>query len=237
MQKKRLKCFLIFGIVLIVCFLPILFVFMASEKIDKDVTYLDISIKTSNLTIKKGKSFYVDCKNKKTDFKINDNKAIIKENSKDSIVITIPDSVKLNQVYIDLGEGELELDYLKTDFFDLLGGSKANINNLIVNNKTDINGCNSVDINNSIINNLDLFVLDSKININGEFKGQTEISGGTGILNINLKDNDYNYTLSNIEGTLTIDNHQVTKDGKYYSGNKKIAIKDCYGKIKISMKE
>ena len=104
----------------------------------ENIKYLDIDVNSSNLVIKPGNSFIIETNNKHIKYKIDNNELKIKEEGyhltnsklKSELIITIPDT-NLNEIDINTGAGNLNIDSINTEKLDIdLGTGTTLINNL-----------------------------------------------------------------------------------------------------------
>ena len=92
----------------------------------ENIKYLDIDVNSSNLVIKPGNSFIIETNNKHIKYKVDNNELKIKEEGyhltnsklKSELIITIPDT-NLNEIDINTGAGNLNIDSINTEKLDI----------------------------------------------------------------------------------------------------------------------
>lgn len=211
--------------------------------INSNASILNIDLKISSLTIKKGNTLNVVSNNKYITVDKNKGLLNIKEknhigfNYKDNIVvITIPENTKLYNVNLNAGAGKINIDHLNTSKINFsLGAGKVKIKELNVEEEAYIDGgAGQIEILNGSINNLNFDIGVGKTTIKSLITGNTEIDCGIGELDLKLLNNIKNYTFD-IEkgiGSITLNNENL-KEGKTGSGINKIDIDGGIGSINI----
>ena len=220
-----------------------------SEVIDynEEFKYLDISLKSSGLTIKTGDKFSVDTSdnnikiyNKKGTLKIVDKRKSIFNIKSKKTIITIPYNYSFEKVKIETGTGKVDINGVYTNSLEMeLGAGKASLNN-IVSNKTHIEtGIGSVNISNSKLNDLNLELGVGKVDIVAEVIGESSIEAGVGKLNLSLNLPLYEYTfeLEKGFGEIKLNNRNIKKDSKIGEGSNRIKIEGGIGSIVINTSE
>lgn len=208
-------------------------------------TSLDIDISSTNLTIEYGKNFEIISNNDKIITTKKNNKLYILEkehkifkNNNNALTIIIPRNTTLNEVQIDSGAGNIQINGLNTNNLSLdFGAGKATINNLYVNNKTEIDiGTGEVIIDNGIINNLDLDGGVGNFILNAKLTGNNQISTGIGNLSINLLDSLNNYKIKTERGIgkTKLNNSNIKNNIVYGTGINLIDIEGGIGNIEIN---
>ena len=212
--------------------------------VENVASYLDVDLKASNLTIKKGTKLFVETNNDKIKINQNDNKVTIKEKgsflnrfrSKKDIIIYIPEDLYFEIVNISTGAGSLNIEDLKAKKLDLdLGAGKTTINNLESNNSKIETGAGKVEINNSKLNNLNLDLGVGKIDVNGSITGNSKIECGVGSVNLNLTNsiNDYTFKIEKGLGSISINDDDIKDDSTVGIGINTIDIEGGIGSINI----
>ena len=213
-----------------------------STVIENSVNNLDIDISSAKVTFKVANDYKVLVSNKDIIVKVNNNLLTIKEknnfmniNNNDEIIIEIPRDIKFEKVNIDSGAGEMIIDGIYSNSFELsLGAGKVDINNLEVYNSGNIDaGASNLTISNSIINNLDLDIGIGSASINGIITGKSEIDAGVGNLLLNLKSNNYKYIVDKGVGNISLNSKKI-KSGTYGNGTNIIDIDGGIGTIEIN---
>ncbi len=214
---------------------------------DIDISYIDIKLANSNLKIETGDYLNIDTNSNDISFKQTDNKLYIKEksfasflNSKEDIIIYIPNNIIFNIFNFTSGVGEVDISDLKAKKLSLnLGASNLKIHNLEVIDDIFIKGgVGKINIENSIMNNLDLTLGVGKTDITGVIKGISNINTGVGELNIKLTDEKNNYKIVSSKGIgeINIDGTNTSNNYTYGNGNSYIKIDGGIGSININFK-
>ncbi|NLC87683.1 MAG: DUF4097 domain-containing protein [Clostridiaceae bacterium] len=153
------------------------------------------------------------------------------------VVIYIPEDIIFDEVNIESGAGKLDIETLKTDELKLdIGAGKTDIQNLVVNKKANINGgVGTVKISSGNINDLKLSMGVGKFEVTSTITGNSKIDAGIGKLDINLEDDDENYTIETSKGigSIYIFEKSVSDDIICGNGENYIVISGGIGSIKV----
>lgn len=215
-----------------------------------EIKTLKISLKYSNLIIKKGNTLTVETHNDNISSSKENNTLVIKEkdsnwfwnnsNPNSNLVVQIPEETEFKSVKIETGAGEISIEEISTDELSLkIGAGKAEIKELNVTKKAKIDGgAGKVDILSGEINNLDLDMGVGKFAITTKLTGNNKIDAGVGKLDINLTDEAENYTIKadNGIGAINFNGKTVINEAVYGSGDSVIDIDGGIGGIDINTK-
>ena len=175
---------------------------------------------------------------KRSPFSFSEKQNLFNINKDSELIIYLPKEFSFNEVSIDSGAGEIDIDYLKAEELELsLGAGKVEIENLNVSTKIDIDGgAGEVNIKNSEIKNLDLDMGIGKLNLNVSLTGNNKIDAGIGELNIDLIDafENYKIILNKGIGNATLNDKKIQSDTYYGTGANLIDIDGGIGNIKIN---
>ena len=216
------------------------------KKFDDSYKYLDIELKTSSLTIKKGDEFsitagknlrIVDEKNK---VKIVDKSIqLFNKDSKD-LTITIPDTMNFKKVSISFGAGKLYVENINAnELYMELGAGKATINNVSSDLTNIETGAGDVEIKNSRLNDLDLELGVGNIKVVSEITGSSQIECGIGKLELSLPSSQENYKFE-VEkgiGKISLNNETIANNRTIGYGENEIKIEGGIGEIVIKTSE
>ena len=212
-----------------------------TNKIDE----LDIDINSSKLVFKYDVIFKIEA-NTNVKIKEKNNKLTIEEkntlfnDTDEEIIVYLPNNYIFNEVSIEAGSSEININELYTNKLELdLGAGAIYINNLNVYKNASIeSGAGKLEIENSIINNLDLDMGVGKVILNTILNGSNEINAGMGDLEINLQNsiNNYKFKISKGIGEIFINNEKYNDGYINVSGNNLLAIDGGIGNIKINTK-
>ena len=213
----------------------------------ENIKYLDIDVNSSNLVIKSGNSFVIETNNKRIKYKVDNNELKIKEEGyhltnsklKSELIITIPDT-KLNEIDINTGAGNLNIDSISTEKLDIdLGAGTTLINNLY-SERADIDtGAGTFTINNGSINDLDLDIGLGEVKITSSITGNSSISSGVGKLSLNLLNtfDNYKFEVNKGIGKVTINDIEVGDNSTLGNGTNTIKLDGGIGEIVVKFKK
>lgn len=217
------------------------------DEFSDDVSILSIDIKASKLIIKNGDTLKVENNNKYINSHQDHNKVEIVEkkhywfsHNDSEVIVYIPDDMIFDKLYISSGAGVINAEELSTKELVLeLGAGKIEIDDLEAKNNAKISsGAGEVIINSGEIRNLDLDVGVGKFTLNTILTGDNEIEAGVGELNVNLLDNEENYTILAEKGIgdLKIAGKSYGDKITYGTGKSKIEIDGGIGSINVNFK-
>ena len=212
-------------------------------EITKDITKIELDLKSTNLVIEKDKNLSAATNNENISYRIRGNSLIITEKSTSifnndtttDLVIYIPEEHNLEELSLDAGAGKVELYDISVQELELdLGAGNVEIDYLEVTKEATINGgAGNIVINNSTIKDLELDMGIGTLELTSTLLGDNEISCGVGEVVINLIGNDYQIEVDKGIGTTTIAGEKI-RDGKIYGeGKNKLEIDGGIGSINI----
>ena len=211
----------------------------------EDIVKFEIEVKYSNLEIKKG-DFKVESNDTNVKSKQKGNELIVKETGNNwlrnkegnKVIIYIPENKEFNEIEIDTGAGNIEIESLNTkDLSFSIGAGKVEINNLKVTNEAEIDGgAGKVDILSGEICNLNLDMGIGEFNVCTKLLGNNDIEQGMGKLTIKLRDSQENYTIRTRKGmgSITIDGKEAQNNSIYGNGQNILNIEGGMGAIEIT---
>lgn len=213
-------------------------------QIDKNISYLDVDVEFSNLTIKKGDKFFAESNNKYINIKQDENKLQIKEKKHikldgklDELTIYIPEDLKLDVVNIENGAGTLNIESLTADKLKLsLGAGRVTIDYLDVKSSDIETGAGKFEIKKGNINNLDLDLGVGESSVTSKITGYNEIDTGVSSFKLNLigSKEDYEITASKGLGNIIIDGKNVVDKQIVGTGENIIKIDGGIGEITVT---
>ena len=214
------------------------------KEIVNKIDVLDIELDNSKLTFKYDNNFKVEASNNNILVRERNNKLTIKEKSSwfdsnsEEVIIYLPSNYLFNEVSVENGAGNINIDELQTNKLDFeLGAGSINVNNLNVINEASIDtGAGQVNVLNSVINNLELNIGVGKTIINGKLTGTNEIEAGIGELELNLNNsiNNYHFIINKGIGEIKINNESVNNDYDLNKGINRIEIDGGIGNIFVN---
>ena len=225
-----------------------------SNQIENQIQYdslmssLDIDLKTANLEIKLGDKLLVSTTNKYVTTYQNNNNIVIQEKkhsflSRDNnkVIITVPDNFLLDIVEIDITSGSIKIDKLETKRLNLdLGSGTTKINNLLVTDKTKIDGgSGKFLLNNGNLSNLNLDTGLGDTILNTKIIGNSNIETDIGKLELNLigSINDYELTIDKGVGSIKLNNESLKDKSVVGTGNNYLLIEGGIGLTSITTSE
>ena len=218
-----------------------------TENIQIDnIAKLEIDVKYSNLQIKNGDTFKVESNDTNVKCTQKGNELTVKETGNNwlrnkegnEVIIYIPENKEFNEIEIDTGAGNIEIESLNTkDLSFSIGAGKVEINNLKVTNEAEIDGgAGKVDILSGEICNLNLDMGIGEFNVCTKLLGNNDIEQGMGKLTIKLTDSQENYTIRTRKGmgSITIDGKEAQNNSIYGNGQNILNIEGGMGAIEIT---
>ena len=211
----------------------------------EDIVKFEIEVKYSNLEIKKG-DFKVESNDTNVKCTQKGNELIVKETGNNwlrnkegnKVIIYIPENKEFNEIEIDTGAGNIEIESLNTkDLSFSIGAGKVEINNLKVTNEAEIDGgAGKVDILSGEICNLNLDMGIGEFNVCTKLLGNNDIEQGMWKLTIKLRDSQENYTIRTRKGmgSITIDGKEAQNNSIYGNGQNILNIEGGMGAIEIT---
>ena len=224
------------------------------EESYENVNNLDIKLDVSKLNIKNGSEFKVEVTNPTNKFyckmdgdtlKIRDERKNVKwfNFSNDvipEIVIYIPDTFKLNEIEIDTGVSETNIEQLVANEVDIqIGVGKFVINNIVTKKAKISGGAGEANINKSSIDVLKLDAGIGKFAINSKVSEEAKIEAGVGQLILNLQGNKNNYKVKTETGlgSLLVDGKKVSDNQVIGDGNSYIKVEAGVGEVRVNFFE
>ena len=213
----------------------------------ENIKYLDIDVNSSNLVIKPGNSFIIETNNKHIKYKVDNNELKIKEEGyhltnsklKSELIITIPDT-NLNEIDINTGAGNLNIDSINTEKLDIDLGTGTTLINNLYSKRADIDtGAGTFTINNGSINDLDLDIGIGEVKITSNITGNSSISSGVGKLSLNLLNtfDNYRFEVNKGIGKVTINDIEVGDNSTLGNGTNTIKLDGGIGEIVVKFKK
>lgn len=205
---------------------------------------LDIELKSSKLTIKKGNNFkvetnnkYVKCLNKGNGIAIKEDGHSFWRTTVSETIVYIPSNITFEKANIGTGAGEINIESIDSRSVNFeMGAGKVTIGSIKALESCKIEGgAGQVDILSGDIHNLRLDMGVGKFTINSSLHGNNKISSGVGKLDINLDGDKESYQIK-VEkgiGSINIDGKSVSNESIYGSGNNYIKIDGGIGSIDI----
>lgn len=208
------------------------------------INNLKIDLRCTDLSIKIGDKLLIETNNSSIKYEQEGDKLNIREkknnclsNKKRKLIVTIPESLKFDDVDIDSGAGTININSLNSKKIEFdLGAGDTTIKNINTDEIKMNTGAGSLTIDNGVINNIDLDLGVGETNITAQILGNSKLDTGVGELNLNLLGtrDDYKIKVSKGLGEIKIDNVSIRDDEIIGDGNNLIDISGGVGQINIS---
>jgi hypothetical protein len=225
------------------------YVFDFNSEYNVEITSIKIDLSVANLKIKRGDTFSIDAKNmNKNTFNsfVDNNVWTIKDDSdngfkvfghviplfgknvsdkKYSVIISVPDDFKPENLDIEMGAGRVELCDMEADNIDFeMGAGELVANQLVVKNYSKLQvGAGKIDIKDLITKDANFDCGVGELVINGDIRGNSKVNCGVGNVSIQLKEPEdrYDFSLSCGLGNINIngDNYSFTSDSNIYGSD------------------
>lgn len=209
---------------------------------------LVIDLKSTSLRLEYGDEFEVRADEEVIALRYVDKKIYIEEQGFDlffnwhrvggEVKVVLPRSTKmLKQATISTGAGAVYIKELVAEDLELdLGAGKVEIDDLIVRDKTRIDGGTGlVLINSALLNDIDFDIGVGRFAFTGEVTGRGDIDAGVGKLELNLvgTENDYRLRLHKGIGAIIVNGDNIGNDVVWGSGEELIEIDGGVGAIEV----
>ena len=190
----------------------------------ENIKYLDIDVNSSNLVIKPGNSFIIETNNKHIKYKVDNNELKIKEEGyhltnsklKSELIITIPDT-NLNEIDINTGAGNLNIDSINTEKLDIDLGTGTTLINNLYSKRADIDtGAGNLNIDSINTEKLDIDLGTGTTLINNLYSKRADIDTGAGTFTINngsINDLDLDIGIGEVKITSNITGNSSISSG------------------------
>lgn len=218
---------------------------VTSDKIQK----LDIDVGAADIVIEKGEKFSVKYSGVNFDFEQEKNKLEIESEAdtffsfeaSGQLIISVPEKMSFEKVTLSAGAGDIYIESLKCDSLDLdLGAGQVDIDYLKVKTKASVDGgAGEMTIASGSINNLDISLGVGQTNITAKLGGKSEIDAGVGELNLTLTGEKKDYTVSADTGIgdFRVDGSRVSAGDIIGDGESLIDIDGGIGVVRVEFAE
>ena len=192
------------------------------ETITADVLIVDgyeLKVEANNLKNK------LVSKNNNGELKIEELKTnvLFDSDNRGLITITIPKNLLLNELSIDSGAGEININNININNFSLdLGAGSIKIINSKFNNTDIEGGAGKIEIKESTLKNLEFDAGVGKTSIEAYIPGNSEIDCGIGQVDIVIldKEDDFTFSVEKGIGTIKINGIEYGNTTKVNGSNK-----------------
>ena len=223
------------------------------EKEYSDIMGLDIDLKVCKLAIKKGDTLKVtasevsdkfNCKVEGKKLKIEDKDYHTHffnqiENVKSQITIFIPEDINFEEVTIETGVNETNIEYLKADKVNLeMGVGKYQIDSFSTKYAKIEAGAGEANIAISYIEELKLDGGIGKLSFTGKITKTADIQCGVGELDINLigESSDYQVKAETGLGNFKVDGQKVSDKQTIGNGDVTVKVEAGVGETVVNFK-
>jgi len=156
-------------------------------------------------------------------------------------VITIPENIALENVSIDAGAGNIDIEKLTAKKLDMdLGAGNVDILYLDISEKADIDGgAGSISVKGGAVHNMDIDMGVGELSLLASLYGKNDIDCGVGKTDITLlgSKDDYKITLNKGIGAISVDGASISNGSTYGSGSNRLTIDGGMGEIKVAFLE
>ena len=219
-----------------------------------NITNMDIDLSVCKLVIKKGDTLKVDASEVSEKFKCNTegNKLKIEdknfhrnffnhiEDIKSEVTIYVPENMNFDEVTIETGVNETNIEYLKANKVNLeMGVGRYQIDSLSAKYAKIEAGAGEANINNSDIKELKLDGGIGKLSFTGKITQTADIECGVGRLDINLIGSlaDYKIKPETGLGKFKVDGQNVGNQQTIGNGDVTVKVDAGVGETVVNFKE
>lgn len=218
-----------------------------------NITDMNIDMSECKLTIKKGKALKVHTVNISEQFKCEakGNKLEIKDknirgsfwgmnNITPEVTIYIPENLSLNEVTIETGVNDTNIEFLKADKMKLkIGVGKCKIEEIVAKEANITAGAGETNIAKAKIEDLQLKGGVGKIVLTSKITEKATINCGVGKVEINLIGglSDYKVKAKTGLGALKVDNQKITEKQIVGNGDAIIEVEAGVGETEVTFQE
>lgn len=213
--------------------------------INSNVEIIDIEVNSVSVWIKSGDEFRFETNNESIKSKITKEKLSVSQkginfldsDGNNSLIIYIPEDVKLQKLSISSAAGNVLLDSIVLEKLNLdLAAGELKINNCKSTKKAEIDtGMGKAEIQNCILKNLDLDLGMGKLTMTSYILGKSEIDCGIGQADITLKGKAESYRINADKGigALTVNGNSIADEGSFGDGDNELNVDAGIGNVKI----
>lgn len=218
-----------------------------------NMTSMDIDLSVCKLTIKKGDTLKVEASEVSDKFKCNTegNKLKIEdknlhrnffnqtEDMKSEVIIYVPENMNFDEVTIETGVNETNIEYLKADKVNLeMGVGRYQINSLSAKYVKIEAGAGEANINDSNIEELKLDGGIGRLSFTGKITKTADIECGVGRLEINLigSSDDYKIKAETGLGNFKVDGQNVSDHQTIGNGDVNVKVDAGVGETVVNFK-
>lgn len=208
------------------------------------ITRLDIDLGAVNLEIRDGEKFSVqksgltkevEIKSSNNTLRIEEKKGMTFWTKAGDITITIPKSIEIDSLELDVGAGRVTMDKVTAEKFDFdQGAGTVTISDSNFNRADIDGGAGRMVISNSTMKDLDLDCGVGSIVFSGKILGRSRIEAGVGSLKLDIDGKREDYTLSLEKGLGSITVNGDATSGKMGNGEHFLEVDGGVGSININ---
>lgn len=218
-----------------------------------NITNLEIDLSVCQLKIKKGNTLKVDVSNVSDEFKcevqgnkleISDKKVIRNfwgmNDIKSEVTIYIPETIKFEEINIETGVNETEIESLKAENMKLeIGVGKCNINELSAQDAKIKLGAGETVIHQAKIESLKLEGGIGRLDLKSKIIEKAEIHCGIGKMELGFlgKKEDYKIKAETGLGNFKVEGQKISDESVIGSGNAMIEIEAGIGEVTVEFEK
>lgn len=219
-----------------------------------NITNLDIDLSVCKLVIKKGDTLKVEASEIFDQFKCsaNGNKLKIEdktfhrnffneiEDVKSEVVIYVPDSLKFDEVTIETGVNETNIEYLKANKVNMeMGVGRYQVKSILAKHVKIEAGAGEANIEDGNMEDLKLDGGIGKLSFTGKITKTADIESGVGRLDVNLIGSlaDYKVKAEKGLGNFRVNGEKVSDQQTIGNGDVSVKVNAGVGETVVNFKE
>lgn len=222
---------------------------MQTYTVGEEASSLSLKLSGAELIIKTSDKFSVESNHRNISVKSENGRLCINETKKLfwgypkglTVILNVPEDFVFDEAAVETGAGKVEIDALSADVLKLsLGAGEAEIRNLTVNSRADIDGgAGELKIDGGRLCNLKLDIGVGELRLTSRIEGQSRLNYGIGETRLTLLGNreDYQIEIDKGIGEATLQGESMRDDSVYGSGRNRIEIDGGIGAIHIEFSE
>lgn len=217
--------------------------------IEGEISSLSVDLSGAELKIQTADKFSVESNHNYISVKAENGKLRIYETKKlfsvypkgVTVILNIPKGFVFDDATVDTGAGKVQIDSLSADILRLsLGAGKAEIKNLTVNSRADIDGgAGELKIDGGRLCNLELDMGVGELTLKSRIEGKSQLDYGVGETNLTFLGSreDYKIEIDKGIGEARLAGESMKDDSVYGWGENRIEIDGGIGAINIDFSE
>lgn len=214
--------------------------------IDEDISELSVKLSGAELQIRSADRFSVESNHQYLSvdkhngaLSITETKDLFAVSPKGvTVVLNIPDGFVFDEVSMETGAGQVNIDSLCADVLALsLGAGEVEIENLTANDRADIEGgAGEMTIDGGLLHNLNLDMGVGELTLKSRIEGNSRLNFGVGEAELTLLGSREDYRIDLDKGICDakLEGQTMHDDSVYGNGRNRIEIDGGIGEINIT---